>query len=186
MLLLLHRSKTREHDLQVLGNISVKNRELSRTSIQLYLPTQQLDLLIRRDRKQNKSHTPLTLFDVLYPKNRVTMIKMASSSTTYQGKPLRAHPYPADVPPPRPEGQANPLPERIPPRQFPGVNSRRISSRFHVASVLGRETKRKSEDAPLPRNTTTFLYPDGIKRLQRLCSGPDGPYQCSARQRSRA
>ena len=94
------------------------------------------------------------------------MIKMVSSSTAYCGKPLRSHSHPADVAPPRPEGQANPLSEHILPRQFPAVNGGRISSWFRVAAVLDSETK-------LARNTTSLLFLDGIKCLQGHCSGPD-------------
>ena len=111
---------------------------------------------------------------------------MVSSSTAYCGKPLRAHSHPADVPPTRPECRANPLPERIPSRRFPGVNSGRISSRFCAAAVLDMEIKRESKDAPSPRNTMSFLFPDGIQRLQGHCSSlMDHTYQCLTQRRSR-
>ena len=43
-----------------LSVISVKNRELPRTTFRVDLPTQQLDLLVNRGRKrkQNKIHAP--------------------------------------------------------------------------------------------------------------------------------
>ena len=92
----------------------------------------------------------------------------------------------AAVPPPRAEGRANPLLDRIPPRWFPGANAGRTSSRFRAAPVLDGQIRRGSEERRRHKTRPPSSSRMGVERLQGNCNGPDGPFQRSTRRRTRA